>query len=72
VAHKKSGPKRRFLNQNGLVTLNIIPKLTNTDSSFPTSCWACTSKNANRIKHLNGREKPGTTPRIGRDQRQLV
>jgi hypothetical protein len=33
---------------------------------------ACTSKNANRIKHLDCRDKPGTTTRIGRKQRQLI
>jgi hypothetical protein len=46
----------------------VIPKLTNADSSFPTSCRACTSKNANRIKHLDGPDKPGITSRIGRKQ----
>jgi hypothetical protein len=50
----------------------LIPKLTNADSSFPTSCRACRSKNANRIKHLDGRDKPRTTPQMGRKQRQLV
>src|ERR1039457_4534520 len=36
----------------------VISKLTNADSSFPTSCGACKSKNANRVKRLDGRDKP--------------
>ena len=50
----------------------FIPRLTNADSSFPTSCRTCRSKNANRIKHLDGRDKPRTTPQMGRKQRHLV
>jgi hypothetical protein len=29
-------------------------------------------KNASRIKHLDGWDKPRTTPQMGRKQRQLV